>query len=122
MFSASAIAANTIMRSVFGAIFPLFATYMFEGIGVEWGMTLLGCVAALFIPMPFFLYKYGRSIRAKSKFAPAPDIAQDKRRDEESRMQQGESDAEKSAVMGESSSGSGNGNPTEDEVGGKKEV
>ena len=58
---------------------------MFEGIGVQWGMTLLGCVAALFIPMPFFLYKYGKSIRAKSKFAPAPDVEMDKRRDEESR-------------------------------------
>ena len=103
MFAASAIAANTIMRSLFGAIFPLFAVrdesksdvvsylianaqeYMFNGIGIEWGMTLLGCVAALFIPMPFYLYRYGKSIRAKSKFAPAPDIEQDKRRDEESR-------------------------------------
>lgn len=31
MFAASAIAANTIMRSIFGAVFPLFAYYMFEG-------------------------------------------------------------------------------------------
>ena len=103
MFSASAIAANTIMRSLFGAIFPLFAvmyylyasygrpltlliqSYMFEAMGIQYGMTLLGCVAALFIPMPFVLYKYGKSIRARSKFAPAPDIEQDKRRDEESR-------------------------------------
>jgi DHA1 family multidrug resistance protein-like MFS transporter len=58
---------------------------MFEGIGVEWGMTFLGCIATLFIPMPFILYRYGKKIRAKSKFAPAPDIEQDKRRDEESR-------------------------------------
>lgn len=56
-------------------------SYMFEGIGIQWGMTFLGCVASLFIPMPFLLYKYGRTIRAKSKFAPAPDIEQDKRRD-----------------------------------------
>lgn len=48
-------------------------------------MTLLGCMAALFIPMPFIFYYKGKTIRAKSKFAPAPDIAQDKRRDEESR-------------------------------------
>ena len=58
---------------------------MFNGIGIQWGMTLLGCVAAIFIPMPFYLYRYGKKIRAKSKFAPAPDIEQDKRRDEESR-------------------------------------
>jgi DHA1 family multidrug resistance protein-like MFS transporter len=30
-FAASAIAANTIMRSVLAAAFPLFASYMFEG-------------------------------------------------------------------------------------------
>lgn len=35
--------------------------------------------------MPVFFYVYGKRIRAKSKFAPAPDIEQDKRRDEESR-------------------------------------
>lgn len=119
MFAASAIAANTIMRSLFGAIFPLFAVsmtrslpldfmltdvsqfYMFQGIGVEWGMTLLGCVAALFIPMPFLLYRYGKRLRAKSKFAPAPDIEQDKRRDEESRG--AASEGEESAANGTSS-------------------
>ena len=74
---------------------------MFEGIGINWGMTLLGCVAALFIPMPFVLYKYGKSIRARSKFAPAPDIEQDKRRDEESRG--AEEGGNESAQNGESS-------------------
>ena len=58
---------------------------MFKGIGIQWGMTLLGCVSVIFIPMPFFLYIYGKKIRAKSKFAPAPDIELDKKRDEESR-------------------------------------
>lgn len=92
MFAASAVAANTIMRSVFGAVFPLFATYMFNGIGVNWGMTLLGCVAALLTPMPFLFYFFGKRIRAKSKFAPAPDIDQEKRKDEESRGTSDESE------------------------------
>ena len=115
MFAASAIAANTFMRSIFGAIFPLFATYMFEGIGINWGMTLLGCVAALFIPAPFLLYTKGKAIRAKSKFAPALDIQQDKKRDEEARMGgdgssgegEGEGDAEGAKTgMGGSKGGS----------------
>lgn len=55
------------------------------GIGVEWAETLLGIIAVLFIPLPFAFIKYGKSIRAKSKFAPALDIKQDKARDEESR-------------------------------------
>jgi DHA1 family multidrug resistance protein-like MFS transporter len=34
--------------------------------------------------MPFLFYFYGKRIRAKSKFAPAPDLQQDsRRRDEE---------------------------------------
>lgn len=37
------------------------------------------------IPMPIFFYLYGKKLRAKSKFAPAPDIQQDKRRDEEAK-------------------------------------
>lgn len=85
MFAASAIAANTFMRSLFGGVFPLFATYMFEGMGIQWASTLLGCVAFICIPMPIAFYLFGKKIRAKSKFAPAPDIAQDKRRDEEAR-------------------------------------
>ncbi|USP78854.1 hypothetical protein yc1106_06128 [Curvularia clavata] len=85
MFAASAIAGNTFMRSMFGGVFPLFATFMFEGMGIEWASTLLGCVAAVLVPMPIFFYIYGKRIRARSKFAPAPDILQDRKRDEESK-------------------------------------
>nr|POF26335.1 putative transporter [Quercus suber] len=105
MFAASAIAANTIMRSLFGAVFPLFATYMFEGIGINWGLTLLGCVAALFIPMPFILYFFGKRIRAKSKFAPAPDIEQEKRAQDEESRGGGEGDEEKPQANGQSKEG-----------------
>ncbi|KAH9827293.1 Major Facilitator Superfamily [Teratosphaeria destructans] len=80
MFAASAIAANTIMRSTFGAIFPLFAAYLFDGLGINWSMTLLGCVAALFTPIPFVFYFYGKRIRARSRFAPAPDLELDRKR------------------------------------------
>jgi DHA1 family multidrug resistance protein-like MFS transporter len=98
---------------------------MFEGIGVEWGMTFLGCIALLFVPMPFVLYKYGKSIRARSKFAPAPDIAQDKRRDEESRAQ-AQAEAEHQEVekekVEEGSGGSASGENANRVVGEKKEV
>lgn len=80
MFAASAIAGNTFMRSGFGAVFPLFATYMFDGMGIQWASTLLGCVAVVLAPMPVVFLLYGKKIRAKSTFAPAPDLAQDKRR------------------------------------------
>ncbi|KAI1644887.1 MFS general substrate transporter [Daldinia loculata] len=71
MFAASAIAGNTFLRSLCGAGFPLFATYMFNGLGIQWAATLLGCVAALLVPIPVMFYLYGHKIRAKSKFAPS---------------------------------------------------
>ncbi|KAI2632087.1 MFS general substrate transporter [Hypoxylon sp. NC1633] len=70
MFAASAIAGNTFLRSLCGAGFPLFATYMFNGMGIEWAATLLGCVAALLVPIPVIFYLYGARIRQKSQFAP----------------------------------------------------
>ncbi|KZV65936.1 MFS general substrate transporter [Peniophora sp. CONT] len=68
--AASALSANTIVRSVFGAVFPLFARQMFEGMNPRWACTLLGCFAALMIPIPFILIKYGPKLRARSRFAP----------------------------------------------------
>ncbi|KAI1422103.1 polyamine transporter 1 [Xylaria sp. FL1777] len=70
MFAASAIAANTFLRSLFGATFPLFATYLFEGLGIQYASTLLGGVAALLVPIPILFYVYGPKLRAKSAFAP----------------------------------------------------
>ncbi|KAB8200796.1 major facilitator superfamily domain-containing protein [Aspergillus parasiticus] len=64
--AASAVAAHTFLRSLAGAIFPLFASYMFDALGVEWACTLLGCVAALLIPIPLLLYIYGARIRNRS--------------------------------------------------------
>lgn len=75
MFAASAIAANTFLRSLAGAGFPLFATQMITGMGVQWAGTLLGCVALLCVPMPIYFYLRGSKIREKSKFAPTFPLA-----------------------------------------------
>ncbi|KAF8980584.1 MFS polyamine transporter [Cyathus striatus] len=74
MFSASAFAANTVIRSAVAAAFPLFTVQMFTGMGVNWACTLIGLVALLFAPSPFLFYKYGPIIRQKSKFAPCIDL------------------------------------------------
>lgn len=71
MFAASAIAGNTFLRSLCGAGFPLFSQYMFNGMGINWAATLLGCVAAALVPIPVIFYLYGHKLRAKSRFAPS---------------------------------------------------
>jgi len=43
---------------------------MFNGMGIQWASTLLGCVAAALIPIPVIFYLYGHKIRQRSSFAP----------------------------------------------------
>jgi DHA1 family multidrug resistance protein-like MFS transporter len=69
-FAASAIAGNTFLRSLAGAGFPLFSKYMFNGMGIQWASTLLGCVAAALVPIPIVFYIYGHKLRARSNYAP----------------------------------------------------
>ncbi|KAK5025038.1 hypothetical protein LTS07_008417 [Exophiala sideris] len=70
MYTASAMAANTICRSACGSAAPLFTQYMFNALGVGGGGSLIGGVACLLAPIPFVFYKYGHTIRERSKFAP----------------------------------------------------
>lgn len=69
LFAASALAGNAFLRSAFGAAFPLFARQMFTNMKIKWAATLLGCVSVLLVPVPFLFYKYGKTIRRKSKYA-----------------------------------------------------
>lgn len=55
--ASSALAANTIVRSAFGAGFPLFASQMFEKLNPRWASTLLGCIAVVLSFIPFALMK-----------------------------------------------------------------
>ena len=68
-FAASALAANTIVRSASAAAGPLFTLYMFDRLGVGGGGSLVGGFAMLCMPIPFVFYRYGAGIRERSKFA-----------------------------------------------------
>ncbi|KAJ7293459.1 MFS general substrate transporter [Mycena rebaudengoi] len=68
--AASALAANTVVRSIFGAVFPLFADQMYDALGAPWASSLLGFAALAMVPIPFVLKRYGPVLRSKSKFAP----------------------------------------------------
>ena len=69
-YAASAVAANTFLRSVIAAGLPLAAKPMFHALGVGPAMSILGGVAAVAIPVPFLFMKYGRALRKRSTFAP----------------------------------------------------
>ncbi|KAH4004880.1 hypothetical protein HBI56_037680 [Parastagonospora nodorum] len=66
--AASAIAANTVLRSVFGAVLPLSGLSMYDALGLGWGNSLLGFISLAFIPVPIFFRFYGERIRTSKKF------------------------------------------------------
>ena len=72
MYSASAIAANTMVRSLLAAVFPLVATYMFHNMGVNWASTLLGLLALIMAPVPIMFYYFDEKLRNSSKYSITP--------------------------------------------------
>ncbi|KAK4078912.1 hypothetical protein Trihar35433_17 [Trichoderma harzianum] len=64
--AASTVAANIMLRSSVAAGFPLFSRQMFQNLGVQWAATLLGCLAAIMIPIPFVFRVYGHRLRKKN--------------------------------------------------------
>jgi len=73
VYAASAVSANTFLRSLFAAGLPLAAKPMFNNLGVGPAMSILGGVAALALPVPFIFMKYGLALRKRSTFAPVHD-------------------------------------------------
>lgn len=69
IFAASVLAANSVLRSLFGAVFPLFTTYMYEGLGIHWASSIPAFLAVACIPFPFLFYKFGPAIRTRCKYA-----------------------------------------------------
>ncbi|KAM0546936.1 hypothetical protein ACHAPJ_010596 [Fusarium lateritium] len=73
IFAASVLAANSILRSLFGAAFPLFTVQMYENLGLHWASSVPAFLALACLPFPFLFYKYGSQIRAHCKFAAESD-------------------------------------------------
>jgi MFS family permease len=68
-WSASAVAANTFLRSMFAGFFPLFASQMFHNLGINWASSVLGFIAIAMIPIPYVFYVFGKRIRARGKWS-----------------------------------------------------
>jgi len=73
MYAASALAANSVLRSLFGFAFPLFGPYMYKNLGIQWASCLVAFLALVCVPIPFIFYRSGAQIRSWSKHAP-PDL------------------------------------------------
>ena len=68
LHAASALAANTVLRSTVGALLPLAGPSMYARFGLGWGNSILGFIAVALTPMPFLFIKYGEAIRKNPRF------------------------------------------------------
>ncbi|KPM44580.1 hypothetical protein AK830_g1923 [Neonectria ditissima] len=65
IYAASALAANAVMRSIAGAVLPLAGIPMYDKLGMGWGNSLLGFIAAALLPAPWLFMKYGEYLRKR---------------------------------------------------------
>ncbi|EMR66160.1 putative fluconazole resistance protein 1 protein [Eutypa lata UCREL1] len=80
IYAASVLAANSVLRSLFGAAFPLFTTQMYDALGIHWASSIPAFLALACLPFPFLFYKYGEQIRLRCKFASEAAAALEKMR------------------------------------------
>ncbi|KAF9890551.1 hypothetical protein FE257_005682 [Aspergillus nanangensis] len=73
IYAASVLAANSVIRSCFGAGFPLFTTYMYQGLGIHWASCVPAFLAVVCLPFPFVFYRYGAVVRRRCKYAAEAD-------------------------------------------------
>ncbi|KAK9489663.1 major facilitator superfamily domain-containing protein [Lipomyces doorenjongii] len=73
-YLASVFAGNGLFRSAMAGAFPLFARQLFVKLGpskfpIGFGSTVLAGIAAVLVALPFFFFRAGHLMRARSKYA-----------------------------------------------------
>ena len=68
IYAASAIAANSLLRSLAGALLPLAGLKMYNKLGIGWGNSLLGFISLALIAIPVVFSRYGERIRTNPRF------------------------------------------------------
>ncbi|KAH3674469.1 hypothetical protein WICMUC_003307 [Wickerhamomyces mucosus] len=68
-YAASALAAKTFLRSIWGACVPLFTIQMYHRLGYEWASSLLAFISLACCAIPYAFFFFGARIRQRSKYA-----------------------------------------------------
>lgn len=68
IFAASAMAATSCSRSIFGAVLAFAGFPMYSKLGIAWASSLLGFLSLAMTVVPFVFIKYGDRIRGGSPF------------------------------------------------------
>jgi hypothetical protein len=68
-YAASALTFVALVRYIAAGGMTVVGIPMYENLGTHWTMTVLACISALAVPIPYVLYWYGQNIRTRSKWA-----------------------------------------------------
>ncbi|KAI5954262.1 NAG4 [Candida jiufengensis] len=93
-YAASALAAKTFVRSIWGACVPLFTIQMYHRLGYQWASSLMAFISLACCLIPYLFFFYGARIRAFSKYAYSGEGA--KKPDQESQKEVINDDEEES--------------------------
>ena len=66
VYAASAIAANTVLRSIVGGLLPSAGLSLYRELGLGWGKSLGAFMALALTPVSFVFYFSGERIRKRS--------------------------------------------------------
>lgn len=96
IYAASVLAASSVLRSLFGAVFPLFTAQMYASLGIHWASSVPAFLALVCVPFPFLFHRYGPAIRTRCRFA-----SEAKEELENMRSRRTDDDSEKSRMVTE---------------------
>ncbi|KAI0020712.1 bicyclomycin resistance protein [Xylariomycetidae sp. FL0641] len=65
LYAASALATNTIVRSIAGATLPLAGLRLYARLGLGWGNSLLGFISMVLLPVSWLIIRYGEYLRTR---------------------------------------------------------
>ncbi|TNY19571.1 major facilitator superfamily domain-containing protein [Rhodotorula diobovata] len=83
LYASSALSAMSFVRNCVGAVFPLFTTQMYTGLGIQGAAGLTAGLGTLLSATPFVLFIYGARLRARSPFAQELQRRAEKEEEEE---------------------------------------
>ena len=67
-YAASALSSLTLMRYLVSGAMIEVSIPFYKNLGVPYTLTILGCISAVLVPLPYVFYRYGPDIRRKSRY------------------------------------------------------
>jgi hypothetical protein len=74
IYAASALGFMTVSRYLAAGVMTVVGIPFYKNMGVHWTLTILGCISAIMVPVPYVFYQYGPIIRRWSRYATTEEV------------------------------------------------